>query len=379
MKICIKKNELSLLLFFILVFLIISGEGILKYIALSGIIVICLIKRKFLNMKYFNIVIPSLIYIFIGSIVAFLSGTFTFFGVKQLLIYLCSGLFSIVLFSLYGKKETIRLLDIQFIALCIAYLMLYARYFTLTEFYYESNIYAYIFGAYALIYFCQNRKVMMIFAIIFMLFDHKRIADAAFVIALIALFIIKIFRKNKHQKWIKSVSTIVLIALPIGWVLMCSNGMLANIFMSLGINTMGRLEGTGAWNLAKRYYDISPLFMGNGIGFVTEWLGRGNVFSFSNLHNDFLTGYIELGFIGFFIWIITFQIPLFGNKKQPLIKLNIISVLIGFMFLNFLTDNIYLYVTFLAPFYLILLSILYGDDSDVYINNFRSRLACKNN
>lgn len=373
MKIRMKKNEWSLLLFFILVFLIISKEGILKYIALSGIIVICLMKRKLLNLKYFNTITPSLVYIFIGSLVAFVSGTFTFFSIKQILIYLCSGLFPIVLFSLYGKKKTVKLIDIQFVALCIAYLMLYARYFTLSEFYYESNLYAYIFGTYALIYFCQNRKLMMVFAIIFMLFDHKRIADVAFVITLIALFIIKIFRKDKHQKWIKAVSTIVLLALPIGWVLMCSNGMLANIFMSLGINTMGRLEGTGAWNLAKRYYDISPLFFGNGIGFVTEWLGRGEVFSFSNLHNDFLTGYIELGFIGFLVWIISFQFPIFSNKNQTLINLNIIRVLIGFMFLNFLTDNIYLYVTFVAPFYLILLSMLYGDDNDVYTSDFRSR------
>jgi len=369
MKITINKKDGAVLFLLILLFLMIAQEGIIKYGVLSAAIVICLLLRKKLIVSNFIILIHAAIYVVLGLILSVATGNITFDSIKQALIYLCSGLFAISFFTVYGRNKSVKLVNLQFFALCIGYLILYARYFTLDAFGYESNIFAYIFGVYGLIYFCQKKYKMMALAIVFMLFDHKRIADCAFIFALLSIFLIKFSKKQIYHKILNILGAVVLFIVPLVWVYLCSNEILASLFASLEINTMGRTDGTGAWGYATRFYDFSPIYIGKGIGWVLNWLNQAGIGLFSNLHNDFLVAYIELGFIFFIIWLLAFLIIPFSMRNKDLKMANLLIVLIGFMFINFLTDNIYIYVTFLCPFYIILLSILFGNDNQQYKKN----------
>lgn len=362
------KKDLKYLLLYVLLFILITQEGIIKYLILTAGIMYTFMSRKRTSAKYYGLLLHAIVYSVLGLALAIVSSNVSYESIKQILIYLCSGLFAISMFHLYGKDDTKRLLDLQLIGLCIAYVIMYARYFTLEAFYYESCHYAYIFGVYGILYFCQRRYIMMALSVLFMVFDHKRITNGAFVAVLLVVIIIRQTRSEKVRKAIDRAASAAMVIVPILWVYFGSNGTLVTIFARLGINTLGRVEGTGAWNIAREYYSFMPLYVGKGIGWVLNWLGTAVVPGFSNLHNDFLTAFIELGFIGFIVWLISFLIIPRRLKSENRSLSNLINVLIGFMFINMLTDNIYIYVTFLFPFYVVLLSILFGEDNHLYLD-----------
>lgn len=360
------KKDIVFLLSFIAIFMIISRSGLIKYLVLSAGIVVAFLFRKKQRLEYYQLLLHAAVYSSIGVVMALVSGNFSFNSIKQLLIYFCSGLFAITFFSLYGTNNSCKLVDIQFVALCIAYICLFGRNLSIHQLYFESNIYAYIFAVYGLLYFWQNRYKAACVAAVFMLIDHKRIATYSFILCCLVMFFVKRIKKDKKRKWISRIAAGLLLVVPFVWVYLCSNGMLISLFSRFHINTMGRLEGTGAWNIVREYYVFSPGYLGKGIGWVLEWLENANIASFSNLHNDFLAAYIELGCLGFLLWVVSFQlIPKKIGKEDRSIQ-NLVYIIMGFMFMNLLTDNIYLYVTFMLPLYTVLLSLLYGEDRKSY-------------
>ena len=361
MKLKVKK-DIGYFCFFLFLFLLISRGGIVKYIILSGLASFFILIKRWIKKDYFLISWPVVTYIIVGMGVSIFTGNISYDSVKQSLIFISALFIAIAIYSLYGNRDSGHLIDIQFIALCIAYLLLYAKYFTWDALYYESCLYAYIFGTYVLIYFIRKKYVYMSISILFLLFDHKRIANAATVLIFMCVLIILLSKKKQYQKVISKIAHIFLILMPILWAFFCNNGLLGNVFAKLGINTMGRLEGTGAWNIAKECYELSPLYWGRGSGWVLNWLESAGIPNFSNLHNDFLTAYIELGFWGFGLWVLAFQLVLLKvEKKKGLYISNIVAALFAFMFINLLTDNIYLYITFLVPFYIVLLYVIFDD------------------
>ena len=74
--------------------------------------------------------------------------------------------------------------------------------------------------------------------------------------------------------------------------------------------------------------------------------------------------YIELGFWGYVLWILSFVLIVGLVKKESVKKANFIMILFGYAFINFLTDNIYLYVSFLTPLYTICLDVIYGENEN---------------
>ncbi len=77
----------------------------------------------------------------------------------------------------------------------------------------------------------------------------------------------------------------------------------------LGINTMGRMAMFA--NL-EPYYDISITYMGKGTGFerFVDWASgveyQVPLRTLMPIHNDFLRMYMNIGFAGYWIWIISF-------------------------------------------------------------------------
>ena len=170
------------------------------------------------------------------------------------------------------------------------------------------------------------------------------------------MFYIRFFNVTKI---FSIVFSITLVIFPFFYIYIIKNGYLEELVYTYGINTSGRIDGTTAWNYLLNLYDFSILFVGNGLGKTIDYLEYANIPFFVLLHNDFLSTFIEIGFIIFFLWLCSFQFI----KKYTISNYhkNCINVLILFMFFCFLTDNIYMYISFIIPFYSILLKIVFDD------------------
>ena len=84
----------------------------------------------------------------------------------------------------------------------------------------------------------------------------------------------------------------------------------------MGINTSGRV---GIYNAVEKFYEFSPSFLGNGIGFLTYQLNTNIKIGVASVHNDFLQYFVDLGFWGYILWlvsIIALRILYFGAKGK---------------------------------------------------------------
>lgn len=361
-KLRLHKTDIGYFVLFLALFLLITKAGINKYFVLLALSALFVSVKRKIEPKYLVVAVHVVLYVVLGSVIAFMVSKFTFHSVKQSLIFAIAPITAISMFSMYGEEDSGKLVDIQFAALCVGYLILYARHHVPGEFYYESNYYAYIFGVYGLIHFWRKKYVLCAVAILLMVVDHKRIVNGAFAFTFFCLLVLLLAKKEKYQKRINVAMRIVLVLVPILLVAVVKNGVLASVFAKYRIHSMGRLDGPAVWNRIQPYYDMSIFYIGKGSGWVEEWLGEIAVHGFiRNLHNDILAAYVELGFIGFLFWILSFQVVIvYAGKKKDFRCANLVALLIGYMFINLITDNIYLYVTFLIPFYVILLDIIFG-------------------
>ncbi|HEW2160755.1 TPA: O-antigen ligase family protein [Streptococcus pneumoniae] len=133
------------------------------------------------------------------------------------------------------------------------------------------------------------------------------------------------------------------------------------------INSMAR---TDLWKGVESTYNFAPIFMGRGIGFVTKWMDNNwmtlNINGLTGtmgIHNDILKYYIEIGFVGLFIYFYTL---LYRNAKRIFVKIGhkesfIYFVLIMFQMLIWFTDNISIYHNFLWILNLLLFSLTNSD------------------
>ena len=81
-----------------------------------------------------------------------------------------------------------------------------------------------------------------------------------------------------------------------------------------GINTSGRVV---IYDAVDKFYEFSPEFLGNGIGFLTYQLSTNMNVGVSSVHNDFLQYFIDLGFCGYILWLVSMtvvRVCYFGKK-----------------------------------------------------------------
>jgi hypothetical protein len=131
-----------------------------------------------------------------------------------------------------------------------------------------------------------------------------------------------------------------------------------------GINTSGRVE---IYNAVDKFYEFSPDFLGNGIGFLTYQLNTFMKVGVASVHNDFLQHFIDLGFWGYIIWLVSMllvRVLYFGRKG------NVDNAIVSFMLVVYLivvssTDN-----TMNFPLLTTVLAILMiGDGFDEKVEN----------
>lgn len=208
----------------------------------------------------------------------------------------------------------------------------------------EIHELAFCLGAYLIYMLYKPKKNIIYFILLFLtlfcfLSAFKRIAIIAILIALVFGYLLKfISRYNKKTaSRLATIFTLAVIILLIAYIALIKMDAF-ELLEKAGINTSGRVE---IYNAVDKFYEFTPDFLGNGIGFLTYQLNTFMNVGVASVHNDFLQHFIDLGFWGYIIWLISMtlvRVWYFGKQG------NVENAIITFMLTLYLiivstTDN----------------------------------------
>lgn len=186
----------------------------------------------------------------------------------------------------------------------------------------EIHELAFCLGAY-LIYMALKPKKNAVFFILLgltlfcFLAAFKRIGMIAIVVALAVGFLLKfvaLFQKRTARNIAVFIS-VCLVLLLIGYVGIIKMGVFS-LLEEAGIETSGRVV---IYEAVDKFYNFSPDFLGNGIGFLSYQLSMNMKVGVTSVHNDFLQYFIDLGFWGYILWLISMtlvRVCYFGKKGK---------------------------------------------------------------
>lgn len=172
----------------------------------------------------------------------------------------------------------------------------------------EIHELAFCLGAYLIYMFLKPKKDIVFFILLALtlfcfLAAFKRIGIIAIAVALVFGWILRFvarFKKDVAMR-VTVVLAFVLVVILVGYIAIIK----ADVFTMIekaGIDTSGR---TVIYNAVDKFYEFSPDFLGNGIGFLTYQLSTNMNVGVSSVHNDFLQYFIDLGFWGYLLWLMS--------------------------------------------------------------------------
>lgn len=175
----------------------------------------------------------------------------------------------------------------------------------------ELHELAFCLGAY-LIYMIMKPKRNIAFAIMFILTlfcfltAFKRIAIIAIIIALAFGFLLKLTARLSKKAAVRGAIFLsaAVVVLLIAYVAAIKADAF-DVLEHMGIDTSGRAD---IYNAVDKFYKFSPAFMGRGIGFLTYQLSTNMHVGVTSVHNDFLQYFIDLGFWGYILWLLSMTV-----------------------------------------------------------------------
>lgn len=184
----------------------------------------------------------------------------------------------------------------------------------------EIHELAFCLGAY-LIYMLLKPKRNFVFYILLVLAGFcfvaafKRIGIIAIAVALGVGWILRMVAKfnDSTAKNLATILSLVIVAILIGYIFIIKLDVFT-MLEEIGIETSGRVE---IYDTVDKFYEFSPEFLGNGIGFLTYQLSGDTTVAVASVHNDFLQYFIDLGFWGYVLWLISIiavRVRYFGKK-----------------------------------------------------------------
>ena len=235
----------------------------------------------------------------------------------------------------------------------------------------EIHELAFCLGAYLiymLLYFKKNVAFLILFALSSFCFiaAFKRIGIIAIAVAVALGWLLKFVAKFKKTT-ARNLTIIICVIVVV--ILIAYIGIIKlDVFTLLekaGINTSGRVV---IYNAVDKFYEFSPEFLGNGIGFLTYQLSTNMKVGVSSVHNDFLQYFIDLGFWGYILWLVAMtliRVCYFGRKGKTDNSIITLALTVYLVIVSS-TDNTMNYpliVTVLA-----IIMIGHGFDKTVYSN-----------
>lgn len=208
----------------------------------------------------------------------------------------------------------------------------------------EIHELAFCLGAYLIYMLYKPKKNIVYFLLLFLslfcfLAAFKRIAMIAIAIALVLGYLLKLIARYSQKTASRLITffTFAVVILLIAYIAFIKMDAF-ELLEEAGINTSGRVE---IYNAVDKFYEFSPDFLGNGIGFLTYQLNTFMNVGVASVHNDFLQHFIDLGFWGYIIWLVSMtfvRVWYFGKRE------NIDNAIITFMLTVYLivvssTDN----------------------------------------
>lgn len=208
----------------------------------------------------------------------------------------------------------------------------------------EVHELAFCLGAYLIYMLLKPRKSIPYFILLALVLfcfisAFKRIAILAIAAALGLGWLLKLLSRlhEKAAYRLTLILTVFVMVVLIGYIGLVKLGVF-DLLEKAGVDTSGR---TTIYRAVDRFYEFSPDFLGNGIGFLTYQLSSNLSVGVSAVHNDFLQYYIDLGFWGYLAWLFSMTIGrvwYFGRKGQT--ENGIIAfVLVLYLVIISSTDN----------------------------------------
>lgn len=342
------------------VFYFMDRGGLQKYaITAFWSILFLILGRK----KEWNIVsvliaaVPVTIYVLFGGMSGMVHGTYQISTIKNIIYSILPFVFSFSL-AVFYETNTEIIIEWQFVSCLLMYVV--PNFGMLFLGYTWESTYAFAFGVFAIYYAYKRRWISFAWALNFTFLADKRIALLGVVAVVCIMGIVWLFQNNK--KVVFGIWTVT-IGLIYGYLFLIYSGILESVCWGLNINTNGRVQ---MYTRMANQYDFLSGFLGNGIGIMENLLDHLQIDTYANLHNDLLKFYIELGFIGFLIYLISYYLifhlaeKYFGKKEMCfLLGISIYSMLL------FATDNVSIYLMYLIPFYSTIFAVLSSNRKNI--------------
>ena len=186
----------------------------------------------------------------------------------------------------------------------------------------EIHELAFCLGAYLIYMLLKPKKDIVFFILLGLtmfcfLTAFKRIGIIAIVIALAFGWLLKFIAKFKKDTAMRLtvIFSVILVVLLVGYIAIIKLDVFT-LLEKAGIDTSGRVT---IYNAVDKFYEFSPEFLGNGIGFLTYQLSTNMNVGVSSVHNDFLQYFIDLGFWGYILWLVSMtlvRVCYFGKKGK---------------------------------------------------------------
>ena len=344
-----RLKQLSTLFFILLICnLILSIPGMIKYTIIPVFLIgMGVTNRQKINISRFKeLFAPSLNYIIFGIVFCFINLFFSFESLKIILLLVISFTVFVLIVELlpYSVEDIIKC---QFLSTMFIYVFV--------DRLGDESQYAFSFGLFILFYVFNmrddNRKLAIIsIAIAVVLssfFMGKRLA-LLLTLLLMCMGLILRLRKKIYIKRIYLVFLLFLLYIfSLIYLYLCKHNIFDYIKTNYGILVSGREYILSLFN---PYYEISPLFLGHGLGWAFNKMASYNIAAAGNLHNDLLQVYLDTGFIGFSIFFWSFNKWFKRRDKTHVGVFLAIIYTVG----NYLTDNVLIYINYWIVLYLVI-------------------------
>lgn len=210
-----------------------------------------------------------------------------------------------------------------------------------------SFAYSYVFFA---LYFLFHRSgeawwkrglylAVTVFALLVVL---KRSSLLALAVGFGVAFVYSLLR-GKHARLYVNFLVLGFMLAAFLYIPLIRSGLFERLVDALGINTSSR---TRIYAYYQQYYEFSPSYLGRGLGWVWRLMSQAERFNAGlesvNVHCDYVRFYIELGFWGYLIWILS-AFPLVVKSLVRGTNIREESVILGIcaaMAMLCLTENV---------------------------------------
>jgi len=215
----------------------------------------------------------------------------------------------------------------------------------------EIHDITFVMGTYVIyfLFFCPHEKYRYIYAgvALFLFFAGlKRIAFLSLMLG-IAFAMLCLFLGYKGKIRVLYITAFFIVVFCYLYIIVIQNGSFTKFLLEHDIELNGRER---IYDYIANFYEVSPSYPGKGYEFCVQLLKsmrgtKDQVVNINAVHNDILKMYVEMGFWGFFFWIMTYyvyQTHWYITRCGEMVAVCFMSINV-YMLITYLTDNTMFY------------------------------------